>query len=107
MPADPFAPLKTWEGTSPGPWRIDWDENSIRGDAGPDVVSGEAGTPYGFTCAEDACHIQVWDPDTCREVVGLLVNADSVISEWQTGDDGEEWLEQLAALLARLGGSDV
>lgn len=108
---DPFKPLKTYEDATPGPWNKDethdgeevfvtgqWD-NPGDWDDRPIVATATEGLTPG-----DARHIATWDPETCREVVGLLEAAYKAGALNKLPPMG--WLGRIDALLAKLGEGD-
>ena len=98
---DPFAPLKTWEGATPGPWdtQVYSDAMGVGHTCGQPwmlrrVAKCDVGMPEEMA---DARHIATWDPDTCREVVALLE-----LAEAHLHPTFGAWHERLDALLTRL-----
>lgn len=59
---DRFKVLRTYEEATPGPWEAE--------DAGGGAFDVAAIFAENIP-EEDARHIATWDPDLCREVVGL------------------------------------
>ncbi len=106
--SDPFAPLKTWAGTSPGPWMTTCRQRDDVRDVAY-YFKGRAKfaiwvATFDTTqpeCDADARHVATWDPATCREVVGLLEYARDMADNDSTGH-GAEFLLRLDQLNARL-----
>jgi hypothetical protein len=105
MSSDPFAPLKTWDGTSPGPWKQD-HEYSVYNEDDVMIAHAVRHAPSKYTSIDDARHIAAWCPETCREVVGLLKKAVPVMGDALPDDAAGEWLCELGIFLSRLGAFD-
>lgn len=133
-PVDPFKALRTYEGATPGPWGNyswsgrcnidhaphggaeckydytksfggDW-ERCVSAEGEVSLISFDDWGPV--LNAADARHIARWDPETCREVVGLLEDVESMtdhVGEVEQDIAFNAWRKRLDALLSRIGAS--
>jgi len=96
----PLAPLRTWEGATPGPWvESAADDFEWVGTRQHDPTSSVPRS------REDVAHIATWDPETCRKVVELLDLAYSTIKLLPTKDT-RTFATKLNALLSSLENTD-